>query len=271
VATPPPCDSDIYAALRRSARVWAVASIHGDAARLTALHAKLAPRLAPSDRIVYLGNYLGHGPAVTDTLDALIAFRRAFLARYKAFAGDIAFLRGSQEEMWQKLLQLQFAPNPREVLQWLLDHGVGATLQAYGAEPAHGLAACREGVLSLTRWTGALRAAIETHPGHRQLLSALRRAAFTDDGALLFVHAGIDPSKPLDLQGDVFWWGGANLLELAAPYSGFRRVVRGYDRRHGGLVEGPFATSLDGGCGFGGRLLAACFALDGSLVDHIEA
>ena len=33
------------------------------------------------------------------------------------FLGDIVFLRGSQEEMWQKLLELQFAPNPREVLR----------------------------------------------------------------------------------------------------------------------------------------------------------
>lgn len=266
----PPCDSEVYARLVRAGRVWAIASIHSEADRLAGLHAQLGVRLAAGDRIVYLGNYLGHGRRVVETLDALLAFRRAVLAQRNAFIGDIAFLRGSQEEMWQKLLQLQFAPNPREVLQWMLDHGVGATLRAYGIDPAQGQAACRDGAVSITRWTAALRSAIDARSGHRQLLTALRRAAFTDDGSLLFVHAGIDPGKPLDLQGDVFWWGGANILDLAAPYAGFRRVVRGYDRRHGGCVEGTYAASLDGGCGFGGPLLAACFTPDGSIVDHIE-
>ena len=32
-----------------------------------------------------------------------------------------------------------------------------------------------------------------------------------------------------------------------------------------------YAVSLDAGCGFGGPLLAACFAPDGSIVERIEA
>src|SRR6185437_5518155 len=124
------------------------------------------------------------------TLDELIAFRRLFLARRLAFLGDIVFLRGSQEEMWQKLLQLQFAPNPREVLPWMLDHGVATTLDSYGIDARQGHAAARDGVLSLTRWTAGLRAAIEARSGHRQLMTSLRRAAFTDNGGLLLVHAG---------------------------------------------------------------------------------
>ena len=246
--------SDIFARLDRAARVWAVGAIHGEASRLKALHARLAPRLGRGDRLVYLGGYLGHGPDVAGTLDELIAF-----------------LRGSQEEMWQKLLQLQFAPNPREVLQWMLDHGVGATLAAYGADPGQGLAAARSGAVALTRWTASLRAAIDARPGHRQFLTGIKRAAFTEDGGLLFVHAGVDPNKPLDLQRDALWWGGANILEFEQPFGGFHRVVRGYDRRHAGLRESAFAASLDGGSGFGGTLLAACFAPDGALVDSVES
>ena len=102
-------------------------------------------------------------------------------------------------------------------------------------------------------------------------MSALRRAAFTQGGELLFVHASVDPGKPLDLQRDTFWWGGRDILELDAPFAGFRRVVRGYDRRHAGLVEAAYAVSVDGGCGFDGRLLAACFTLDGTIVDRLEA
>jgi serine/threonine protein phosphatase 1 len=266
-----PCDSEIFSRLRRSRRIWAVAAIHGEKARLQALHRRLAQLLERGDRLVYLGGYLGHGPEVAGTLDELIAFRSLVLARRHAFPGDIAYLRGSQEEMWQKLLQLQFAPNPREVLAWMLERGMAATLAAYGADPRQGMAAAREGALAITRWTSGLRAALDARPGHRQLLTQLKRAALTEEGTLLFVHAGVDPGKPLDLQGDALWWGGANLLELEGPFGGFRRVVGGYDRRHGGFQESPFAASIDGGSGFGGKLLAACFSLAGEMVERIEA
>ncbi len=270
MTTTPPCDSDIYGRLVRARRVWAVGAIHGDAHRVVALHSRLAPRLAAGDRLVYLGNYLGYGPAPALTLDALILFRRLFLARRNAFLGDIVFLRGSQEEIWQKLLELQFAPDPRELLPWMLEHGVEATLVSYGIDSRQGLAACREGVLAVTRWTASIRAAIDARSGHRPFLSALRRAAFTDDGKLLFVHAGVDPSKPLDLQGDMFWWCDKDILRFTAPFAGYARVVRGIDRQHAGLVEAPYAVSIDAGCGFGGTLLAVCFAPDGTVVERIE-
>jgi serine/threonine protein phosphatase 1 len=266
-----PCDSDIFSRLKRSRRIWAVAAIHGERPRLQTLHRRLAQHLDRGDRLVYLGGYLGHGPEVAGTLDELLAFRRLVLARRYAFLGDVAFLRGSQEEMWQKLLQLQFAPNPREVLEWMLERGLAATLAAYDVDPRQGMAAAREGPRALTRWTTGLRAAIDARPGHRQFLTQLKRAALTEEGTLLFVHAGIDPGKPLDLQGDALWWGGANLLDLDAPFGGFRRVVRGYDRRHEGVAESAFAASIDGGSGFGGPLLAACFSVDGDLVETIEA
>jgi serine/threonine protein phosphatase 1 len=73
------------------------------------------------------------------------------------------------------------------------------------------------------------------------------------------------PIRPLDAQGDAFWWGGNRLLDLAEPYAGFRRIIRGFDRKHGGLIEAAHGTSVDGGCGFGGALLAACFAADGTV------
>jgi len=271
VATTPLCDTQPYARFMRARRVWAVGAIHGEVDRLMALHAQLAHKLDPGDRLVYLGNYLGYGPAPAATLDALILFRRLFLARKNAFLGDIVFLRGSQEEMLQKLLELQFAPNPREVLPWILDHGVDQTLVSYNVQARDGLSACREGVLALTRWTASLRAAIDARAGHRQLLGALRRVAMTDEGGVLFVHAGLNPTKPLDLQGDAFWWSERDILDFASPYAGYARIVRGIDRNHGGLRQSRFGVSIDGGSGFGGTLLAACFGTDGAVVDCIEA
>jgi len=119
-----------FARLRRARRIWAVAAIHGDAGRLAALHDRMERVWQPGDRVVYLGNYLGRGPAIRQTIDEILGFRLAVMAQPGGFACDVAFLRGSQEEMWQKLLQLQFAVSPRDVLQWMLDQGVGATLEA---------------------------------------------------------------------------------------------------------------------------------------------
>ncbi|MDE2228173.1 MAG: hypothetical protein KGL11_03925 [Alphaproteobacteria bacterium] len=266
-------DSEIYARLNRARRVWAVAPINGEAERLTALHRRLIERLEPGDRIVYLGNYLGPGDAAVATVDALLRFRALALARRRAFACDLAYLRGAQEAMWQKLQELQFAPNPREVLPWILARGLAPTLRAYGIDPRQGEAACREGTMAITRWTAGLRGAIDARPGHRQWLAALKRAAFTDDGALLFAHAGVDPDKPLEMQRDAFWWGaaGADMLALAQPYAGFKRIVCGTDRAHRGLSESPHAVLVDGGAGPDGDLVTACFAIDGTVQDRLAA
>lgn len=263
-------DRPIFATLSQARRVWAVASVHGEVERLRRLHDLLWPRLEPGDRVVYLGNLLGYGSAVADTLDEVLLFRRAVMAIEPAEAAHVVLLRGGQEEMWQKLLQLQFANDPRAVLAWMLDNGVGATLAAYGGsvEEAHRQAAT--GVVGITRWTQQLRAAIQAREGHFEVFGALRRAAFTDDGKLLFVNAGLDPSRPLEAQRDSFWWGGAGFAALEEPYGGYRRIVRGFERSHPGIVEGTFTLTMDAGCGFGGSLLAACLSAEGELLDVLE-
>jgi serine/threonine protein phosphatase 1 len=277
-------DRQKFAILCAARRVWAVSSIHGEVAALNRLHRAMIPRLEPGDRLVYLGNLIGRGTGTTATLDSLLRFRSLFLARPDAFACDVVHLRGCQEEMWQKLLQLQFATDPKAVLQWMLDQGLAGSLESYGIAPAEGLREAAAGPRQLTRWTGALRERIQAHAGHWQLLGSLRRAAYTErlDGTdgnggpgnqgwgLLFVNAGVEPARPLEAQKDSFWWGGSGFAAIDRPYGGYRRVVRGFCPQHPGLDLGDFTATLDGGCGFGGPLLAACFAVDGSLVDEIE-
>ncbi|WP_255448510.1 hypothetical protein [Telmatospirillum sp. J64-1] len=257
--------------MRANTRVWAVAAIHGQVDRLRALHDKLSGELALGDQIVYLGNFLGHGPAVRETVEELLLFRRAVMARTCEDGASLVYLRGQQEEMWQKLLQLQFAPNPSEVLQWLADNGIEATVNAYGGRLREGFTYIRDGVLPLTRWTSSLRQSMRQHDGHTQLMSVLRHAAYTEDGRLLLVSAGIDPRRPLEDQGDAFWWGSGGFVELAESYSGFGCVVRGFDRAHSGPAFGSVSATLDAGCGFGGPLVAAAFDPDGSVGTVIEA
>ena len=252
-------------------RIWAVAAIHGEADRLARLHDRIAGRFAEGDAIVYLGNYIGLGSAIGATLDELIDFRRRILARPRGFLCDIVFLRGAQEEMWQKLLQLQFASNPGEVLNWMVRAGIETTVQAYGGELRQGFAATRDGPRAITRWTSALRTAMNAAEGHTQLFAALRHAAISEDDGLLFVHAGIDPSRPLAAQGDAFWWNERDIVDLPKPFAGFRRVVRGFERERRGIVEGEFGVSIDGGAGRGGRLLAVAVALDGTIAEVLDA
>jgi serine/threonine protein phosphatase 1 len=260
-----------FARLRGARRVWAVASVHGEASRLSRLHDLVGERFAQGDRLVYLGNYLGHGEDVSATIDELLDFRRRVLGRTHGFACDVAYLRGAQEEMWQKLLQLQFAPNPTEVLSWMVRAGVDATVRAYGGDLRQGFAAARDGPRTITRWTSGLRAAMNAAEGHSTLFAALRHAALTQEKGVLFVHAGVELRRPLIAQGDAFWWGPTDILELTTPFAEFRRVVRGYDKDRRGLVQGPFGVSIDGGAGRGGPLQAVCVAADGSVVDLCEA
>ncbi|WP_366653762.1 hypothetical protein [Fodinicurvata sp. EGI_FJ10296] len=260
-------DSDKFARLGRPFRVWAISAIHCDVARLTALHDHVWPLIRPGDRVVYLGNMIGRGPALFETIHELLTFRRALIALPGMLASDVVYLRGTQEEMWQKLLQLQFAPNPADVLTWMLDQGVAPTLRAYGGSPDNGLAAARDGAVQLTRWTNDLRQTMRHAPGHTSLFSALRRAAFDDSNTLLFVSAGLDPQRPLAAQGDSFWWGARGFSAITDPYEGFIRIVRGFDPNGGGIDVSEVTASLDGGAG---TVICAKVESDGTVSDIME-
>ena len=247
-----------------------MASVHAEVQRLERLHRALAPRLAAGDRIIYLGNMIGRGRAVNETLAALMRFRTALLAGQHSFSCDIAYLRGSQEEMWQKLLQIQFATDPAGTLEWMLDQGIGPTLEAYGSSLEDARRNASGGAVGLTRWTKGLREAMQAQAGHTQFFAALRRAAFTDDGKLLFVNTGLDPSRPLEAQRDSFWWSSAGFDRVSEPYGTYRLIVRGYDPGHPGLKVTNHTATIDAGCGYGGPLLAACVASTGEIIETLE-
>ena len=259
-----------FVMIRSGGRIWAVGAIHGEAAKLAGLHAALEERFQPGDRIVYLGNYLGVGDEVIGTIDELVAFRGALLAVPHMNVCDVVYLRGSQEEMWQKLFQLHLSVEPGSVLNWMLGRGVRETLGAYGwgADDAH--RRVKNGAQEIARWTNEIRASIQRRPGHHELLGSVRQAAFTADGALLFVNAGVDPTRPIDAQRDAFWWGSEQLAALTPPYAGFKRIIRGFDPSRGGIDLDGYVATVDGGAGFGGTLTAACFDAEGQPLDRID-
>ena len=99
--------------------------------------------------------------------------------------------------------------------------------------------------------------------------AALGRAAYTKDGSLLCGGARVEVSGPLDTQGDSLWWGDG-FDKITEPYSNFKLIVRGYDRKKRGVRFTAHTACLDGGCGAGGPLQAACFDMTGACVEQIE-
>ncbi len=262
--------SQIFAHLDGAQRIWAVAAIHGNADRLKALHEQLLPQLTIGDRLVYLGNYLGIGDSVIATIDQLLDARAQALCIAGMEPWDIVYLRGSQEEMWDKLLQLQFATSPGDVLDWMCQRGVSATVEAYGGNADMGRRCARDGAIALTKWTTELRDAMRAHEGHDILISELKRAAISRDWGTMFVNAGLDWNLPLEEQRDAFWWGGDGFDRHDQPFGEFQRVVRGYDPGHGGKAIGTHTVTVDGGCGRDGTLNAACMDPTREVIEWIE-
>lgn len=269
-----------FSSLGSPNRIWTISAINGQLQPLVDIHKAIFDRFTPGDRVVYTGNYLGGENArPLEVLDELLFFRRTLLAREGAMANDFVYLRGIQEELLDKFLQLQFAPDARRIVEWIADkhpemHGI---LCAYGTSLPDAGRVSREGVISLTRWTAFLKKQMRKTAGHEVFFAALRRAAFTDKGEdckndnLLFVHAGIDPEATLTRQGDSFWWKAKDFNSLEAACPPFRSVVRGFDPAHGGVHIGKAAISLDGGCGYGGRLVCARLSDAGDVQELIAA
>ena len=106
------------ARLSGGGRIWALGALLGDDDALEALARAVLSRWQPGDRLVVLGNMLGPNGDPAGTLDGLLRLRRRLMAATRGCG--ILFLRGAQEEMWQKALSLPFAMTPLEVLDWML-------------------------------------------------------------------------------------------------------------------------------------------------------
>ena len=250
-------------------RIWALGAQHGNDRALEVLAGALLHRWQRGDKLVVLGNMLGGDGDPGRALDLMLLLRRRLLATN--LACDVFFLRGAQEEMWHKLLGLQFALSPLPVLDWMLARGLAATVAAYGGSPEEGRLACRHGPTAIARWTTGLREAQTARPGHAELLNSLMRAALSVDGTMLLSAAGVDASRPIDDQADAFWWNGQSdrALDAAlanggeAGWRGVTRLVRG---------AGPGEAADHGRVLTVTRQTPALVALDatGTVLDRIE-
>jgi serine/threonine protein phosphatase 1 len=204
---------------------YAIGDVHGALHKLQNLVARCEQHAEGRPfRFVFLGDYIDRGPESS---------------------GVVRFLIGLQQRMPQRVIVL--AGNHETTVLAIID----------GATPAdHWL--CQGGAATLTSY--GVADARELPRDHVDWMRALRLSH--DDGRRFFVHAGIDPDKPLDAQDEV------DMVWIREPFLSDRRdhgrlIVHG----HTPLTDGtPDLRSnrlnLDTGAGYGGPLTAAVFSTE---------
>ena len=202
---------------------YAVGDIHGSLHKLRGLIERCWEHAGGRPvTFVFLGDYIDRGPESAGVVGYLIDMQSALRERCIALLGNHeAFALGVME-------------GTTDADHWL-SQGGAETLRSYGVASARDLP--REHV----EWMRSLPLSY-------------------DDGRRFFVHAGVDPNKPLDAQDD------HDLLWIREPFLSSRRqfgrlVVHGHT---------PLATAapdlrdnrlnLDTGAVFGGPLTAGAFS-----------
>ena len=209
-------------------RVWAIGSIHSCTKSFKSIKKYILSNFLEGDKLIFLGNIIGFRDKSKNIISDVLGLRFELLAKYNLSPDDIVFLRGAQEEMFSKLLQLQIAPNPAEIIDWIFSHGVDQTVLSYSFDPELFRSVASQGTIQINKLTSALNNKINLSPGHKEFFSNLKHAAFTENKKLLFVNRGVDLSRPLSAQNDCFWWGYQNFSLINKPYGTYKRIVRGY-------------------------------------------
>src|ERR1700689_1517625 len=149
---------------------YAVGDVHGSLDKLKALvEACREHANGHAFRFVFLGDYIDRGPDSAGVLRFMMSLQADLPNQIVALMGN--------HEAWALSLLDSALPE----VTWLRNGGA-ETLLSYGAKNI----------------TGLPRA-------HLDWMRSLR--LFFDDGRRFFVHAGVNPSKPLDAQneGEMLW------------------------------------------------------------------
>jgi serine/threonine protein phosphatase 1 len=170
--------------------VYAIGDIHGRLDLLTALMAQVGADAErhPADQkrqIVFLGDYIDRGTESRGVIDALLRPAWPNFPRI--------FLMGNHEEA-----MLEFLDEQTNGVAWLTYGGL-ETLLSYGVA----IRKLPTTDASAAELREALRAALPS--GH---IDFLRRCALSHaEGDYVFVHAGVRPGRPLEMQHrrDMLW------------------------------------------------------------------
>ena len=221
-----------FVELKKTNKIWAIGSIHSNLSSFSSIKKYILNNFEKNDKLIFLGNIIGLGDNSKETLSSVINLRFSLMSKFKLKPESVVFLRGAQEEMFSKLLQLQLAPNPSEIVEWMFDHGVNKTVRSYGFSDIEVKNIASSGTIKISKWTKNLNAVLDMSPGHKQYFLNLKHAAYSHTKKILFVNRGVDITRPLSAQNDCFWWGFQNFSTIQNPYNTFLRIVRGYESEH---------------------------------------
>ena len=226
-----------FVEIKKSNKLWAIGSIHSNLKSFNSIKNFILNNFDSNDKLIFLGNIIGLGENPKETLSSVIELRFNLMSKFKLKPESIIFLRGAQEEMFSKLLQLQLAPNPSEIVEWMFDHGVNQTVESHGFSNDEVKSIASAGTIKISKWTASLNKALQMNPGHTQYFLSLKHAAYSHTKKILFVNRGVDITRPLSAQNDCFWWGFQNFSKIQEPYKTFLRIVRGYESKHSNNTE----------------------------------
>ena len=226
-----------FVELKKSNKIWAIGSIHSNLKSFNSIKKYILKNFEETDKLIFLGNVIGLGDSPKETLTSVIDLRFNLMSKFKLKPDSIVFLRGAQEEMFTKLLQLQLAPNPAEIIEWMFDHGVNKTIESYGFSENELKNIASSGTMSISKFTSNLNKIVQNNPGHTQYFLNLKHAAYSHTKKILFVNRGVDITRPLSAQNDCFWWGFQNFSTIQNPYKTFLKIVRGYESEHLNKLE----------------------------------
>ena len=211
--------------------VYAIGDIHGRKDLLERLVRIIKDHAGESDHeLIFLGDYIDRGPDSAGVVD--------FLIHSEALRDtDCTFLKGNHEATL-----LDFLDTPDVGSSWSTYGGL-ETLLSYGVQEI-GLSKDE------AQWANTSQRLRQKLPAeHLEFYQNLQ--SFAVRGEYLFVHAGVNPEKPLDEQTD------ADLLWIRDAFLGDTRqydymIVHGHtpqsepskDKRRIGLDTGAYQTGL---------------------------
>ena len=263
-----------YQEFANTKRIWAIGSLHSSIDSFQSIKKYILSNFKNDDKLIFLGNLIGYNNQSKQILTDVLNLRFNLMAKFNLDHEDIVFLRGAQEEMFSKLLQLHIAPNPIEIIDWIFSHGVDQTLVSYNFEPDKFRNIATQGTIQINKLTSKLNKKILETPGHKEFFSNLKHAAFSETMEVLFVNRGVDLSRPLSAQNDCFWWGYQNFSLVNKPYKTFKRIVRGYQSNENNDLEHSksrilctlFKQPLENK-----KILAGLFAKNGDIIELFES
>ena len=234
-------DTKAPATLPPGERVYAVGDVHGCDDKLALIHAQVAADLeefpVASPTLLHIGDYIDRGLDSKAVLDRLL--------RGSPVKGmPVVNLMGNHEAMLLAALD----DDAQAALDWTANGG-DAALKSWDIPPDS----------TPDLWRRLIPR------GHQELMEGL--ALRHDAGGYVFVHAGVDPRKPLDAQDR------ADLLWIREPFLSWTRgfgavIVHGHTPVERPAVR-PNRIGIDTGAVMGGRL--TCLVLEGDRLGFLHA